>query len=88
LQEKFIVTCFANPADRPALTVMAPTVSAGVPRERRPGLLARVLDRMARWQERVRQRQALMRLAPHLMKDIGISETDIWLGSKKPFLRD
>jgi len=37
------------------------------------------------WYERWRQRQALMRLDDHLLKDIGVSRADADLEATKPF---
>jgi uncharacterized protein YjiS (DUF1127 family) len=61
---------------------VVPTITAGVT------FLARIATRIARWQENARQRRALQRLAPSLMKDIGVSEADIWQETMKPFWRD
>ena len=88
LQEMFIVNSVADPADRPAPVVMAPAIAADDPYEKRPGLLARFFDRMAWWQDNARQRHAIRCLAPHLMKDIGVSEVDIWQETRKPIWRD
>ncbi|MBK8157722.1 MAG: DUF1127 domain-containing protein [Rhodospirillaceae bacterium] len=67
---------------------MPTAIVATVAHPKLPGLLTRFLDRLARWQENARQRRALLHLGPQLMKDIGITEADIWLETSKPFWRD
>jgi uncharacterized protein YjiS (DUF1127 family) len=47
--------------------------------------LSRVLDTLAEWQERSRQRRHLMALNDHLLKDIGLSRADVVRESRKPF---
>lgn len=49
----------------------------------RPGLLATV----QLWLERHRQRQALLSLNDHMLKDIGVSRADAWQEAHKPFWR-
>ena len=40
------------------------------------------------WYDRWRQRQALMRLDDHLLKDIGVSRADADLEGTKPFWKE
>lgn len=40
------------------------------------------------WSERGRQRQALLRLDDHLLKDIGVSRADADLEGTKPFWKE
>ena len=37
------------------------------------------------WQERAEQRQALTELNSHMLKDIGISQSDAYREARKPF---
>jgi uncharacterized protein YjiS (DUF1127 family) len=45
---------------------------------RRPGVVPRVLEAFAGWRTRARQRAALARLSAHMLRDIGLSEADVW----------
>ncbi|HYG85743.1 MAG TPA: DUF1127 domain-containing protein [Azospirillum sp.] len=40
------------------------------------------------WYERWRQRQALMRLDDHMLKDIGLTRADVELEVTKPFWKE
>jgi len=40
------------------------------------------------WFERARSRRELAELPPHLLKDIGLTESDRFVESNKPFWRD
>jgi uncharacterized protein YjiS (DUF1127 family) len=40
------------------------------------------------WEERRKTRRALQRLAPHMLRDIGLSDRDALSECKKPFWRD
>lgn len=44
-------------------------------------------DIMWTWHARVRSRQSLVKLSDHALKDIGLSHTDVYLESSKPFWR-
>lgn len=43
---------------------------------------------MQSWSDRWKQRQALMRLDDHLLKDIGVSRADADLEGTKPFWKE
>lgn len=45
------------------------------------------VDMLLKWHERARQRQALLVLNDHLLKDIGISHADAAHEASKPFWR-
>ena len=49
--------------------------------------LARFPGNLATWLERSRQRRQLAELDERLLKDIGISQTDVWQEIHKPFWR-
>jgi uncharacterized protein YjiS (DUF1127 family) len=49
------------------------------------GRLAAAFDKLFTWMERARQRQALAALDNHLLKDIGLTRTDIIDEVRKPF---
>ncbi len=51
------------------------------------GVLWGVVERAFSGYERWRQRQALMRLDEHLLKDIGLSRADVEEEVRKPFWR-
>jgi uncharacterized protein YjiS (DUF1127 family) len=68
---------FVNTAGR-----VVPVITGG------GSFMTRIISRISRWQDNARQRHALQRLAPSLMKDIGVSEADIWQEAMKPFWRD
>jgi uncharacterized protein YjiS (DUF1127 family) len=57
---------------------------------RKPGFAVRigaVLDIVAKWQERRRQRLALATLDDHMLRDIGISTADVHAEVTRPFWR-
>jgi uncharacterized protein YjiS (DUF1127 family) len=39
------------------------------------------------WFDRARQRRQLGELSDHMLRDIGLSRTDVWAESSKPFWR-
>ena len=39
------------------------------------------------WLERARQRRQLRELSDHMLRDIGLTRTDAWAESEKPFWR-
>lgn len=45
--------------------------------------LARYLETIQLWAERVQQRRALHQMSDHLMKDIGLSRADAYLEVRK-----
>jgi uncharacterized protein YjiS (DUF1127 family) len=51
------------------------------------GLLVRLFDTLALWQERARGRRALSELDARLLSDIGLSPADVDTESSKPFWR-
>lgn len=51
-------------------------------------LLNRGKMMMMTWFERARSRRELAELPPHLLKDIGLTESDRFVESNKPFWRD
>ena len=44
----------------------------------RSGILRRLLAGFARWRERERQRAALAQLPPYILRDLGLSDADVW----------
>ena len=57
---------------------------------RKPGFAVRIgvlLDTVAKWQERRRQRLALATLDDHMLRDIGISSADVHAEVTLPFWR-
>ena len=57
---------------------------------RKPGFAVRIgalLDTVAKWQERRRQRLALATLDDHMLRDIGISSADVDAEVTRPFWR-
>ena len=73
------------------------TVTLGTGGERRSeGAAMRPMERMGRlltmacglvsvWLERRRQRRQLETLSEAMLKDIGVSRTDVWRETRKPF---
>lgn len=47
--------------------------------------LARILELMACWDERYRQRRDLMAMPDHLLKDIGVTREEVYREARKPF---
>ena len=47
-----------------------------------------VWQRWALYRKRYRQRQEMMRLSDHMLKDIGVSRYDIMREAEKPFWRE
>ena len=57
---------------------------------RKPGFAVRIgalLDTVAKWQERRRQRLALAALDDHMLSDIGITRADVDAEVTRPFWR-
>jgi uncharacterized protein YjiS (DUF1127 family) len=52
------------------------------------GNIWKIAETTQPWFERWRQRQALMRLDDHLLKDIGVSRADADLEGTKPFWKE
>lgn len=56
----------------------------------KPGFAVRIgalLDTVAKWQERRRQRLALATLDDHMLRDIGVSAADVEAEVTRPFWR-
>ncbi len=51
------------------------------------GLLARLLDALALWQERSAQRTRLTGVEDHILRDIGLTRADFEQELRKPFWR-
>ena len=45
-------------------------------------------DALLIWYDRSRGRQALLSMDDHLLRDIGLSQADIWDEARKPFWRE
>jgi uncharacterized protein YjiS (DUF1127 family) len=57
----------------------------------RPGMggwLRRVGATLALWRRRTAERQALLSLDDHILRDIGLSRREVELEGRKPFWRD
>jgi uncharacterized protein YjiS (DUF1127 family) len=55
------------------------------------GVLQRIVgavDRLLIWYDRSRERRALLALDDHLLRDIGLSQADVWREGQKPFWRE
>ena len=52
-----------------------------------PSLMARLVDLMLDWNERVRSRRQLAGLTEGELKDIGLTQSDVTIESSKPFWR-
>lgn len=52
------------------------------------GLLARIVDAVAAWQQRARDRRTLNELSEHQRRDIGLSREQIESEVSKPSWRD
>ena len=61
----------------------APTIGGLGPRD----AVRRLIDLLIDWQERARQRRALAALSDHMLRDIGLSRTDVTIEANKPFWR-
>lgn len=67
--------------------------SGVIPGTRRPGAAAlraaiAFFERLAEWRRRAAQRQALLWLGDHALKDIGLSRADVEREAAKPFWRE
>ncbi|MGO1120763.1 DUF1127 domain-containing protein [Rhodovibrionaceae bacterium A322] len=71
-----------------ATTVITPTASFAAASTRRTGVAAVaavILDKLFTWQARFEQRQQLKALEPHLLSDLGLSQSDVRKELNKPF---
>lgn len=51
-------------------------------------LIVSAVDWLAICYDRSRERQALLALDDHLLRDIGLSRADVWDEGRKPFWRE
>ncbi|MBM3535634.1 MAG: DUF1127 domain-containing protein [Alphaproteobacteria bacterium] len=54
---------------------------------RRAGIVATIIERLAEWQERARSRVLLGRMDDRMLRDMGISRSDVDVEVAKPFWR-
>jgi len=54
---------------------------------RRSGIVASLIERLAEWQERARSRVLLGRMDDRMLRDMGISRSDVDVEVAKPFWR-
>lgn len=57
------------------------------PRLQPTRLLQRIATALGEFQARVRQREALAALEPAILRDLGLSEADVWRELRKPSWR-
>ena len=50
-------------------------------------VLSRSLDRLREWRQRSRGRRELAALDERMLRDIGLSQADVWREINKPFWR-
>jgi len=48
------------------------------------GILRRLFVTLARWRERDSQRAALAQLPPYMLRDLGLTEADVWRETRLP----
>ena len=51
-------------------------------------LIVGAVDRLLIWYDRSRERRALLALDDHLLRDIGLSQGEVWREGQKPFWRE
>lgn len=51
------------------------------------GAVIRISDTLHLWYERAVSRRRLASLDAHLLRDIGLTEADVWEEARKPFWR-
>ena len=49
--------------------------------------IGRLFARMRKWRVRTRDRRLLIELDDRMLRDIGLSRTDVWREAMKPFWR-
>jgi uncharacterized protein YjiS (DUF1127 family) len=54
-------------------------------RDRRPGVLSRILETLSIWHDRHVQRGELARLSEYQLRDIGLSQSLVYREIEKPF---
>ncbi|WP_439816176.1 DUF1127 domain-containing protein [Zavarzinia sp. CC-PAN008] len=52
------------------------------------GVVRMLIETVATWTVRARQRRRLARLPDHLLKDIGLTHASAWAEARKPFWQD
>ena len=50
--------------------------------------LIKAADAFLIWYDRARERQALLSMDDHMLRDIGLSRADIWDEARKPFWQE
>ena len=50
--------------------------------------LVELLEMLATWSQRARERRQLMTLDERMLQDIGVSNADVWQEARKPFWRE
>ena len=50
--------------------------------------LIKAADAFLIWYDRARERQALLSIDDHMLRDIGLSRADIWDEARKPFWQE
>ena len=50
--------------------------------------LIKAADMFLIWYDRARERQALLSMDDHMLRDIGLSRADIWDEARKPFWQE
>jgi uncharacterized protein YjiS (DUF1127 family) len=50
--------------------------------------LIKAADAFLIWYDRARERQALLSIDDHMLRDIGLSRADIWGEARKPFWQE
>ncbi|MFM9845462.1 MAG: DUF1127 domain-containing protein [Dongiaceae bacterium] len=50
--------------------------------------LIKAADALLIWYDRARERQALLSMDDHMLRDIGLSRADIWDEARKPFWQE
>lgn len=72
----------AGPIEQTVLSLRLAAVGAVRALDR---VLLVCLKKLFAWQERARQRHQMAELCPRLRADMGLSESDVWAESRKPF---
>jgi uncharacterized protein YjiS (DUF1127 family) len=71
----------------PAIAIPRRKTSRATWREALPGAVFWLIETVALWQERRRQRLDLAALDPHMARDLGLTQTEIASEAAKPFWR-
>jgi uncharacterized protein YjiS (DUF1127 family) len=70
-----------------ALEAAGGRIDAGYFRGRIPAAAARAFEILLRWQRRANERHALTQLDDRMLRDLGLSRSEIARESRKPFWR-